>query len=133
MSKERKTFSLDPEVKAYLDAEGRNASETVNKLVKMEMGDEALNEEIIRMRMDMEKDRYEDAAAQARGHLKRYNELKSRLEKRESQEEKVLQEAAETLSRHQLHEDSNPVEFWAEKADMDIGTFLSEMEERIDE
>jgi len=133
MSKKRKTVSLDPEVKAYLDAEGRNASETVNRLVKLDMGDEAVNEEIIRMRMDMEKDRYQEAANKARGHLERYNQLKSRLEGRKSQQEQVLAEAADTLSLHQLHEDSNPVEFWADKAEMDISEFLSEMESRIDE
>jgi hypothetical protein len=128
MSKQRKTVSLDPEVKAYLDANGRNASETVNRLVQMEMGEEVVNEQLIKMRMDMEKDRYEDAAQKARGHLERYNQLSQRLEQQREKTEEKLQEARETLQAGQFYPENPAVENWADKLDMTPEELIEELE-----
>lgn len=129
MSKKRKTVTLDPEVKAYLDSNGRNASETVNQLVKMEMGEEVVNEQLIKMRMEMEEDRYEDAAQKARGHLERYNQLKSRLEQKQERSNTLLQEAGETLRDDQLQEDNPAVENWAEKIGIEPRELIEELGE----
>lgn len=129
MSKKRKTVTVDPEVKAYLDAEGRNASETVNRLVKMDMGEDVVNEEIIRMRMEMEKDRYESAAQKARGHLERYNQLKARLEQQHSQKQELFGEALEALQGVPLQPDNPAVENWASKLNMDPDELISEVED----
>jgi len=127
MSKERKTFTLDPEVKAYLDSSGRNASETVNRLVKMEMGEEVVNEQLIKMRMEMEKDRYEDAAQKARGHLERYNQLKARLDTEKEAKNELLEEAKEKLSDIPHSPDNPAVENWAEKLDMTPEELIQEL------
>lgn len=98
MSKKRKTVSLDPEVAAYLSAEGRNASEKVNKLVKMDMGEETMNEEILRMRAEMERDKYETAAQKARGHLERYNQIMERLESKQDSKNDYWQAAKDAVT-----------------------------------
>jgi len=132
-NKENISATVDPEVKAYTEREDVNTSGLVNKLLKMEMGEEAVNEEILRMRMDMEKNAYKQNAQNARNHLERYNRLKDRLEERQENATDVLDEAEEQLSEHQLHENSNPVEFWADKADMSKDEFLTEMWGRFDD
>jgi multidrug resistance efflux pump len=129
MSKQRKTFTLDPEVKAYLDAEGRNASETVNRLVKLDMGEEVVNTEIIKMRMEMEKDKYEAAAQRAKGHLERYNQLQSRLENQHSKKQDKLKEAREAIGGKHLTADNPAVKNWAEKCDMTPEELLEELDE----
>lgn len=129
MSKKRKTVSLDPEVKAYLDSNGRNASETVNRLVKMEMGEDVVNEQLIKMRMEMEKDRYEDAAQKARGHLERYNQLKQRLDNRKEAKDELLAEAKEKLAGIPHNPDNPAVENWADKLEMSPADLLEELEQ----
>jgi len=146
MTKERKTVSLDPEVAAYLGAEGRNASETVNRLVKLDMGDEAVNAEIIRMRMDMEEDRYKEAAQKAKGHLQRYNQLKDRLEQNQQQKEReresFIAEAAEKLEPAEWYSslskeeqipdaDSEAVQSLAEQTDTTAGELRAEVVDYI--
>ena len=128
MSKKRKTVSLDPEVKAYLDSNGRNASETVNNLVKMEMGEEVVNETLIKMRMDMEKDRYEDAAQKARGHLERYNQLKQRLEQEQDAKQALLNDAREALEDVPLAVDNPAVENWADKLNLTPTELIDKLE-----
>ena len=129
MSKKRKTVTLDPEVKAYLDANGRNASETVNKLVKMEMGEEVINETLIKMRMDMERDRYQDAAQKARGHLERYNQLKQRLEQQQEKSNALLEEARDALTDVPREEDNPAIQNWAEKIGIEPTKLIEELEE----
>lgn len=129
MSKKRTSVTLDPEVKAYLDANGRNASETVNRLVKMEMGEEVVNEQIIKMRMEMEKDRYEDAAQKARGHLERYNQLKTRLQSQQQKRNELLQEAKEALGSAYLTEDNPAVKNWSEKLEMEPTELIAAVKE----
>ena len=129
MSKERKTFSLDPEVKAYLDTEGRNASATVNKLVKMEMGGQAVNKEIIKMRIEMEEDRYKQAAQNARSHLERRNELVERLQKVESEERDELMEALDTLESVPWKPDNPAIQTNADDLDMTPEELIAELED----
>lgn len=116
--KERKTVTVDPEVAAYLSQEGRNASETVNKLVRMEMGEDVFNEQLIRFRMESEKDRYESAAQKARGHLERYNQLKERLEEVETKQDKLMQDVREKLENVPLEPDNPGVQAQAKRVDM---------------
>lgn len=131
--KERQSVTVDPEVKTYLQRDDVNASGLINKLVKMKMGEEAINEEILKMRIEMEKTAYKQDAQSARNHLEQYNRLKERLKEHQENTTNVLDEAEEHLSYHQLYEDSNPVEFWAEKADMTKDEFLTEMRGRIND
>lgn len=128
MSKERKTVTLDPEVAAYLNTEGRNASETVNKLVKLDMGEDVVNEQLIKMRMEMEQDRYESAAQKARGHLERYNQLKRRLDQRKDHQQSVIQDAKEALDGARLNTDNPAVKNWAEKANISPEELIEEVE-----
>jgi len=116
MSKERRTVSLPPEVDGYLSQEGVNASELVSRLVKLEMGDDVVNDQLIKMRMQMEKDRYEDAAQKAKGHLQRYNQLKERLEVEHEQQQDIIQDAVDALDGSRLTPDNPAVKNWAEKA-----------------
>lgn len=129
MSKKRTSITVDPEVKAYLDANGRNASETVNRLVKMEMGEDVVNEQIIEMRMQMEKDRYEDAAQKARGHLERYNQLKSRLDNQRDETRQLVKEAKEVLGDAHLTADNPAVKNWAEKTGLEPETLIRKVKE----
>ena len=59
--------------------------------------------------------------------------IESLKEDRETEQEEILQQAADTLEYWQLTEDSNPVHFWADRAEMDVEAFLTEMRGRIDE
>jgi len=129
MSKKRKTVTLDPEVKAYLDTEGRNASETVNKLVKMEMGGEAVNKELIRMRMEMEEDRYQEAAQKARGHLERYNQLNDRISEIEEEEQNHRKEAFDLLKNVPWKPDNPAIQTNADDLDMTPEELIAELED----
>lgn len=128
MSKKRKTVTLDPEVAAYLDVEGRNASETVNRLVRIDMGEEAVNDQILEMRMEMQRDRYEEAASKAKNHLKRYNQLKERLEKARSKKSGLFEEAKDALAEVPKKTDNPAVQNWAQKLGMTPSELIQELE-----
>lgn len=127
--KERKSFTLDPEVSAYLSQEGRNASQTVNKLVKMEMGKDAADKQLLKYRMQSEKDQYESAAQKARGHLERYNQLKRQLENTESKEDKIMQDVKEKLENVTLEPDNPGVQAQAERVDMEPAELIEEVKD----
>lgn len=127
--KQRKSFTLDPEVSAYLSQEGRNASQTVNKLVKMEMGKDAVDKTLLKYRMQSEKDQYESAAQKARGHLERYNQLKRQLEKTESREDELLQDVREKLANVPLRPDNPGVQAQAERVDMTPEELIEEIQD----
>lgn len=129
MSKERKSVTLDPEVAAYLDSNCRNASQTVNKLVKMEMGEDVVNEQLLKMRMEMEKDRYESAAQKAKGHLERYNQLEKQWAEHKSRQQKQLTQAYETLESVPWEEDNTAIQKWAEKVGKTPRELIKQLEE----
>jgi len=131
--KENISATVDPEVDAYLSRQDVNASGLINKLVQNHMSGNGSNKDLLEFRkqqLEKKEGRLAERLEDTRSELSFVNK---QLEEHETEQQNVLQEAAETLSRHQLHEDSNPVEFWADKAEMDISEFLSEMESRIDE
>lgn len=125
--KERKSFTLDPEVSAYLSQEGRNASQTVNKLVKMEMGKDVADTQLIKYRMQSEKDQYQAAAQKARGHLERYNQLKKQLEETETQQDKIMADVKEKLENVPLEPDNPGVKAQAKRVDMDPEELIKEL------
>lgn len=127
--KERKSVTLDREVAAYLSQEGRNASQTVNKLVKMEMDGETTDKEILRYRMENQKDQYEISAQKALGHLKRYNQLKDQLEETESEEDKLMQDVKEKLENVTLEPDNPGVQAQAKRVDMEPAELIEVLED----
>jgi len=127
--KQRKSVTLDPEVSAYLSQEGRNASQTVNKLVKMEMGKDVVDKTLLKYRMQSEKDQYKSAAQKARGHLERYNQLKRQLEKTKSREDELMQDVREKLANVPLQPDNPAVEKQAKRVNMAPKELIKEVQD----
>lgn len=130
--KERTTISVDPSVKAFLGEDGRNASETVNKLVKMEMGKDGFNQEYLRSRMEDHEDKYYEAANKAKRHLKRYNELQDRLNDLQKSENEQLEEALEKCEDIEWSVDNNGIQTQAAKVELSPEEFIEELEKYHD-
>jgi len=79
-NKERRTVSLDADADRYLDRDGVNASELVNKLVKQHMNGGASESEILEFRKKQIESEYEDLANRAQRKIEEYNELERRVD-----------------------------------------------------
>jgi len=81
------------------------------------------------MRMEMEKDRYEDAARDARGHLERYNKLKHRLEQIEDERESELADAMTALENVPWEKDNPAIQEWSDEIGMSPTDLIKQLED----
>jgi cell division FtsZ-interacting protein ZapD len=127
MSKERSTFSLDPEVNEFLQQDHVNASGLVNKLVKQHMNGGA-DEDILRefriQQLKSELNQIESQKEQKRKELEKLQEIdQSKSEERQHELEKAREELAQTPK-----DPENPaIQNWAEK----LGISAEELIEEI--
>jgi len=124
VSKERKTFSLDPDVVEELDEKNKNASGVVNDLLReylvggesAAVGKELRIKDIEQKMMELQNER-----DRINRNLERLRNEKSRLERQieEQQHERrqKLEEAAEFVEGKPV--DNPAVENWADKLRMD--------------
>lgn len=133
MPKKRKTVSVEPDVHEFLSEEGRNASETVNKLVRKEMNGEGLSEELLKMRIEQAEREYRQKANQTREALEHLNNLRKRLDKHQERQKQQLEEIAADVPVKQLRSgiiidaDEPVLESYADSAGVDVDELREEV------
>lgn len=129
MSKERRTVTLDPDVDQYLQREGVNASELVNKLVETHFtmgGDKQAMLEMRKQQLQSDMDELQSRLSTKKREL---DEVESQLEDLRGDMQSVIEEAAKVIPEGTTSPDNDAVQNWANKA----GISPEELLERLDE
>lgn len=132
MSKERRTVSLEPEVNDFLQEEGVNASQLVNKLVKNHATSGGDTRSMLELRAEQLRSDINELHGRVESKEDELERVESRLDEFRTEREKVLDEAAEALHGTTLEEDNPAVQNWAEQADVPVDELISEVEDRRD-
>lgn len=134
MARNPTSVNLEEEHREWMDRENLNRSDFINHLIDAYRGGSGVVETTMNHYRKREIQTEMQSLERKLEILEEeYEELDRDLTSTGEAKAVVLDQAADTLSSHQLHADSNPVEFWANKAEMDKEEFLSEMEDRVDE
>jgi len=134
MARKSTSVNLEEDHVEWMDRENKNRSEFINELIQAYRDGGGM----IETAMNEKRRRELDTEIRA---------LRNKLELKEEEREEldgdytsdgkavdaVLDKAEEQLSEHQLHENSSPIEFWADKAEMSKDEFLTEMWGRFDD
>jgi predicted nuclease with TOPRIM domain len=127
MTKQRKTVTLDPEAAAYLDETGRNASETVNHLVKQDMGTENENVDLLKLRLEQVQSERETLEARAEKKREEEQRLEARLERLQENASNTIADARDALDGASLTPKNPAVQNWADKANLSPEELIEEL------
>jgi cell division FtsZ-interacting protein ZapD len=128
MSKERSTFSLDPEVNEFLQQDHVNASGLVNKLVKQHMNGGA-DEDILRefriQQLESELNQIESQQEQKRKELEKLRQIDQNKSEEQQQQ---LEEARDELAETPKDPENPAIQNWAEKLGLTAAELIDELE-----
>jgi len=129
MTKERRTVTLDPDVDEFLQKEGVNASELVNRLVEAHftMGGDKLA--MLEMREKQIESDIEELQARVESKEHELDQVQEQLSHLRNDKECVIQEAADVIPDEITSEQNGAVRRYADEA----GISPSELLERIDD
>jgi len=130
MSKERTSISVDPEVASYLKQEGVNASGTVNRLVKAEMGGQASEHHLIQLRLEQVESDIESLRSRLDNKMEERDRLQSRLDTAESVNAKKIQDAVDVFDDETLTPDNIAVENWADDMGIPPEEFVARVKQQ---
>lgn len=130
MSKERRTFSLDPEVDEYLDRDGVNASELANKVIKHHMSAGGDKKDMLELRKEQLKSDISELENSLETKKEELETVIERLDQIEDKKEDIYQEAGEVLTYTDLREKNQRVEYWANEVGVPVEEFVDELEKR---
>lgn len=134
MSKERKTFSLDPELVGELDEKNKNASGVVNDLLREYLvggSDAAVGKELRIKDIEEKTMELQNERDRINRHLERLRNEKRRLEQQIEEQQAEHRERIEEAARFVKDKpaDNPAVQNWADKLNMDPYDLKAEVEE----
>lgn len=131
MSKDRRTVTLDPEVDDYLDREGVNASELVNKLVRNHMTAGGDDEAILQLRKQQIQSEIQELANRKETKKQEFEQVESKLSELSDDRGDVFDDAVDALTPSDLRAENHKVEWWANEANVTIDRLIQEVQDRI--
>lgn len=142
MSKENISATVDKDVAEYLDQPGRNRSETINMAVKAYMDSAGGEKAMIKLRLNQLRSRRKSLNSELENVVEEIEQLEGRLDTLEQEKQSERQDTwEEALNIIQFGEfkstgdvyirsDESTVKDFADRLDMDVEAFRSELIER---
>jgi len=145
MSKETISATVDPEIAEYLDQEGRNRSQTINKAVRqyMEAGGNELA--MINLRIEQLRSQQQTLRSELESVSNQLEEVEQRkqeiLQEQETERQETWNQALSMLSFEELSATNTvqiaskqeAIEDFAADLDMSVANFKSELKQRYKE
>lgn len=129
MTKSRRTVTLDEEIDEYLDAEGVNASQLVNRLVRSYQTAGGSEVGMLRLREQQLESEIQELDSRRETKQDELERVREQLSELQDGRDDVIRDAAESLDDHVRVPDNPAVQNWAEKAGLPPEEFL----ERLDD
>lgn len=129
MSKERRTVSLDRDVDDYLDRDGVNASELVNKLVKSHMTAGGDQEAMLELRKQQLESDVQELQSREETKRQELQQVRDRLETIDEEQRARIETAAERLDAQDLELRNQKVRYWADEADVSVDRLVERVRE----
>lgn len=129
MSKQRRTVSLDPDVDEYLDAEGVNASQLVNRLVRNYHSADGDELAMLRLREQQLKSEVEELESRLQSKRNELETVQEKIGEQRNATAGIVREAIDHLPEHVREPDNPAVENWASKAGMSPEELLERIED----